>query len=610
MAAVAVAALNDGFETAGPAWTDAGGEARYRIEMQERTRSGSHSGDGCEFLQIHFTGPGRSAFLRYTLGRAPVINELRASVWLRADRAGPQLMARVVLPRAIDSSTGKPLTTLLAGTVYAEVGRWQQLELSDVATLLNRQAWVLRAQRKSEIDTREAYVDCLLLNVASGPGRLQLWIDDLTVDGVVTADSAALAAVGSERIGAQPVSSGGGASSVARPAVEFNGSVFLVEGRPFFPHMIEHRGEPLRWLADRGFNTVKLAEPPSAELLADAQRTGLWLVCPPPANIAEALQSGARPREISSSYDRVLAWTLGDGLSVGDLESTRRLAELVRRADPYTSRPTLCGVEASLFDYSRKVDVLAIGRDVLGSSFELNDYGVWLRERMRLMRPGTPAWVNVQTEFAPELLKQMELLSAGSVTAANVDVDQLRAMVYTSLAAGARGICFRSSQRLDAEDEFTKLRAAALELLNTELDLLEPWTASGAIVTNITSSNYTPPKPPAPGNGLRIGRDKKQLLNPTPQTNPEVNAFVLQTERARLLLPIWSGAGTQFVASQWAGNNLSFIVPGVSEATDAYEVTASALQPPFRRQRVTGGIRVTLDECGVTDMIVLTQDPL
>ncbi|HEX4130756.1 MAG TPA: hypothetical protein VHZ24_11995 [Pirellulales bacterium] len=603
----AEAALRDGFETPEPAWIDTGGDARYRIETQERTRAGCHSGDGCEYVQLQMVGTARNALLRYTLGRAPVIAETKASLWVRADRPGTQIMARVVLPRATDPATHQPISILLAGTAYTEVNTWQQLRLDDVATLVSRQAWVLRAQQRTEIDTREAFIDCLLLNVYSGPGRLALWIDDLEVDGIVDASAPA---TGPPVAAAS--SSGATLERQRRATVEFNGSVLLVEGRPFFPRAIEHHGEPLRWLRERGFNAVKLTAPPSDAMLTEAERAGIWLVCPPPPLGGAARAPGAvdRPANIPAKYDRVIAWDLGSGLAAGDQDATKRVGDQVRAADPYTARPTLCAPEEELHAYSRRADILMLDREPLGTTFELNDYGTWVRERSRLMRPGTPTWVTIQTELAPELREQFKLLSGDARCDAGVDSDQMRGLVYTALATGARGLLFRSHARLDADDAWTRMRASSLELLNLELELLEPWTAVGSHVTNITSSNYAPPKPPPPGTaGLRTG-DKRQLLNPQQPVNAEVNGFVLHTGRARLLLPIWSGGGSQFVTSQWAGNYLSFVIPGVPEATDVYEVTSSGLRPPFKKHRVTGGIRVTLDEFGMADTVVLTQDPL
>ena len=49
-------------------------------------------------------------------------------------------------------------------------------------------------------------------------------------------------------------------------------------------------------------------------------------------------------------------------------------------------------------------------------------------------------------------------------------------------------------------------------------------------------------------------------------------------------------------------------MPGVPEATEAYELTPSGVKK-LRRKRVTGGLSVTLDEFDLTTQVLLAQDP-
>jgi hypothetical protein len=54
---------------------------------------------------------------------------------------------------------------------------------------------------------------------------------------------------------------------------------------------------------------------------------------------------------------------------------------------------------------------------------------------------------------------------------------------------------------------------------------------------------------------------------------------------------------------------LALIVPGVPESSNVYELTAGRLQP-LRHHREMGGMRVTLDEFGLSALLLLAQDPL
>ncbi|MEX0713002.1 MAG: hypothetical protein WD278_11670, partial [Pirellulales bacterium] len=137
--------LRDNFDTPETAWRDAGGDLQYRIELHQRVAQGARSGVGCEAVQVAAGQNGTCVYLAYEIGRARVIAELVPSLWLRSDRAGLQMLARVVLPRTLDPSTGKPIARLVAGPSYTRAGQWQPLRLEGIVALVAAQARTLRA---------------------------------------------------------------------------------------------------------------------------------------------------------------------------------------------------------------------------------------------------------------------------------------------------------------------------------------------------------------------------------------------------------------------------------------------------------------------------------
>ena len=105
----------ESFETAQPSWRETGGDARHRILHQERLPRRGHTparvASGCKSrpkAAPHF-------YLAHDVGHPAVIDELLPSVWVKSDRPGLQLAARVVLPRTADPRTGKPLATIVFG---------------------------------------------------------------------------------------------------------------------------------------------------------------------------------------------------------------------------------------------------------------------------------------------------------------------------------------------------------------------------------------------------------------------------------------------------------------------------------------------------------------
>ncbi|HEX7449877.1 MAG TPA: hypothetical protein VF306_20120 [Pirellulales bacterium] len=567
-AALAQPANHDGFESAEPSWRAAAAD-QARIDIHERTSQGAHGGATCEHLTIR---PGGSTPLLLSLPvpHARIIPELMPSVWVRTDRPQVRLLARVVFPHASDPRSQKPLSQLVAGPSYTQVGAWQLLRLTSTAKLVAQVVRPLRAQYGRQLDVSEAYLDRLVLEIAPGAAPANVWIDDVDVRGLVTTDAA-----GASQAAAEPPATG----VLGRHRIELSGPVLLIDGSPFFPRMIEYQGEPLAFLKGLGFNTVKLSSPPGDALLNEALRAGVWLLCAPPRGA-----EGETVSEIDGRYEPVLAWYLGQGLRATELDAVRQWAEQIRQADRRVARPLVCDPLEELAQYSRipGVQILMAHRAPLGGSFELADYETWLRERPRLALPGLALWTTIQTQHRPELAEQMRLLSEGRSPEPAAELEQLRLLVQAALAAGARGLLFASQSPLDARDAATRMRAAALQLINLEQELVQPWV--GASTTATAAS----------------GLDESG-------SNPGVAGAALQAGRSRLLLPYWAGTGAQYVTDQAAGNDVTFVVPGVPEATSAYEITAGGLRPLVRR-RGAGGLHVKLHEFGITARVLLSDE--
>jgi hypothetical protein len=567
-------------------WRDGRGNPGYRIVAHQRTGEGAHAGAGCEFFQFLSAKTGTYAYLIHDLAPARVIAELKPTLWVRSDRSGIQLLARVVFPRSTNPQTGLADSALVAGTSYTRTNSWEQLRIEDLPKLAAAQARVLRGEFKRDVDTREAFVDRLLLNIYTGAGQTRLWIDDLEISGFVgEAALPGLQTPGSAQISHQPGQPQEvvppGAPAARREAPQLSGAVLLVGGRPFFPRAIEFQGEPLMLLKRLGFNTIRLRTIPSDELLAEITSSGMWLICPPPmpAGLDTPGADAAPLADIPAELDCVLAWDLGEGLTGRELDAVKRWAEQVRRADKL-SRPIICGASAELRKYSAPggVDVLLLDRFTPSTSFELSAYRRWLRERPRFARHGTPVWSTVPTETAVTLASQMAGLSGGKTASLLAGTEQTRLVAYTALGSGARALIFASHAPLTSQDADTRWRAAQLELLNLELELIEPWIAGGSLTTTVTSTDH------------------------------EIQAAVLQVGGAYMVLPTWSGKAAQYVPGHsLATGELSFVVPGVPETMSAYEVWPGGMRK-LRAVRVAGGVSVSVDDFGLTSLVLLAQD--
>src|SRR5947209_20066457 len=84
----------NGFEGRNPSWVRANADAPFDETIHQMTDQVAHDGQRAEYLQIK-AGQGTYLYYQYPVGRAPVSEELNASVWVKASRPGVQLVARL-----------------------------------------------------------------------------------------------------------------------------------------------------------------------------------------------------------------------------------------------------------------------------------------------------------------------------------------------------------------------------------------------------------------------------------------------------------------------------------------------------------------------------------
>ena len=565
--APASAQLRDSFEGPERTWQiSKEADCGVRVVVHDRPLRESHSGQACEHFRLT-VGNGTFLPLVHSIGRAPLIQEFKPTLYVKADRPSVQLMARVVFPRNLDRGTNQPITSLLRGDMYTDVGQWQQLAIRDIRRLLDQETRNLRTQFGSEIDSREAFIDLIVLNGYSAPGTVDLWIDDLEIDGYVNLDSTTGPQV-TRRSATADLGTSSDQPSEASATV--NGSLLMVRGRPLMSRAVQHRGEPFEWLRSLGFNTIKLSASPSAAELKEARRLGLWLIAPPPYGDQPSPETG---------YDPVIAWSLGSRLTERDLAGTRDLATEARNLDRQQDRPLLTGVDSGLSQFSRLAHVLLFERPTLGTSEELSDLRPWLLGRSRLARPGTPALASIETQRSFRLGEQLLLFSRGAPWDEDVDPAQLRLETFHAIAAGARGFVFPSERPLAIDTGPSALRTDAIRLINMELKLLEPWIAAGQLTDEM-----------AAGDG-------------------SLQVTTLATDRSRLLILTQHAPAQQFALGPPPRSSLSVVVPGVGVSDRAYLISLASVKP-VNISHTSSGSRIAIDDAPHAAAIVITQDHL
>ena len=541
----------------------AGEGEKFAIVHRSVDRRTYQNGSGAERVQVR--GPaGHTAEVAYPLGRAPVIQELRVRANFVSNRAGVRLGARVVLPRSIDPATGRPFELLIRAGGVGSGRNWEQLVLDDVPTLLANQARVARSQRRLPLDERGAFVSQIVFLTPGGTGITELIVDRVEVFGVVDSQSRPTI-VNPDNQPNDPT---------AKPMLARDEHQRQPQHRKVVrvPRIIQWQGEPFEFLQNLGFNTIALDRMPTSAELRQAEGLGLGIFCPPPSPLEIDKES------ITAEHNAVLAWNLGDQLSTDDLAHVERWERLVTRYDPVTIRPTVLAPRLNTLEASRVTDVILVGRPVVGTDLDLREHSAWLSQRQHLARPGTPTWTKIETQPSPRQRLQMAALSSTVAANTAATYDQLCGLVAAALGIKSQGFYFESQTALDGNDPATRQRAAALQLTNYRIQLVEPWLLAGKGVSKAQSPRA------------------------------DLSALVLQAERSRLLVPVWWQQNMQSRLHPRVGGPISFVVPGVAESSEAFLVTVGGIQRA-RHRRVTGGVRVSLDELPQDGFILLSDDP-
>jgi hypothetical protein len=566
----------NGFETRGPVWVRGAADAPFRELAHALTDQSAHTGQSSEHIQLQAE---RGHFIHYVypIGRAPVGDELTASVWVRANRPGMQLLARLVLPHEPNpENINEKLTTLLRGDPYQLAGRWQRLALGRPVKLAREQQQLMRAQLKRDVDFTDAYVDNLVLNLYAGPGATEVWIDDLEVGPVLDGGPFQTTGRAVQPRDTRPLVEPRAPGRAA--LVEMSQDQLLVGGKRFLMRGIRYSDTPLKTLRDAGFNTLWLdfQTPPAA--VEEAVNLGFWVVpaVPVTGSGPHVTSPDALNQEVTRflAGDAVLFWDLGNVLASEEAHTVAAAAKLVRAADP--QRPLGADVRDGLRSYSLGLDLVGLHRWPLMTGLDLVQYRDWLTKSRLLARPGTFTWTWVQTHL-PDWYTNLvyeRSPSAGFEEPIGPQPEQIRLLTYNALAAGCRGVAFWSDRFL-ADTHQGRDRLLALALLNQELQMLEPLLLTAEAPIWVDTS---------------IG---------------EVKAAVMRTQYGILVLPVWLGSGAQFVPGQSAASKLTVVVPEVPAGRQAWEISPANVRS-LQTERVPGGWKVTVPEFGLTCAILFS----
>ncbi len=630
--------IRDGFESPRVAWRQEQTDATVKIFAHERTRRAAHEGVLSEGFQFE-AGIGGGLYYSYPLPKIPVTEELKVGLYLRSNRAGPQLLGRVVLPADVDPDSHRPSFVLVPGTIFETADRWQKLELAEMLPSIERQARVLRASTKRKVSLEGAYLERLVVNVYGGEGDTEVYLDELTVGPVAPE----LAESPSRASRAEAANGGPTARTIAdrprgpsepleaiRPGmnarIKLDRNRLTKDGFPWFFTAVRAPDVDPAQLRRIGCDVLVIPKGADEDWVKAAVASGLFLIPELTGPDDRILPEADRLPAEAAAYpfrESVAFWSLGENLGrstdlevrKATLKQTRRAAVEIRRLKPGGSPFTTGTVEGMLPEYARvpeNLDVVGIPTAGWATTQDPIEMYQFLEQRKFLTaRSNADALLWASLDATPPPIYREAIWGTDAPPSwglPRVQPEQLRIATYTAIAAGCRGLCFRADSGL-AQGQ-GRMNMIEMALLNEEIDLLEPVLADPDKAIRLMDTYQPDPPPPRPVTLFQMNnsvttRTKVPAEYP-PNATVRAAAITTKDRRGTLLMIADYPKYAQYQPPQSATNDLKLIVPAASDA-HAYLVSPGGVQP-LGSTRGPGGLSITLEDFGVTAIVLVTTN--
>lgn len=462
----------DSFEGGSPRWLLVDSDCNAQLTEQQISLLLPHNGRTCELLELA-CGHGTMAILAYPIEPCAIIEEFKPSLWVRSSSGGIQLGVRVVFPFAEHPSTGGRLSTVLWGSAYADTGQWQMLRVEALEEQLRQESIVLRKRFGSNLRLEGAYIDSIVVNGYTGPGRFRLQLDDLELRGMVS-----MAATGNP----PPANWRQDWRWVHRgPSKESR-----YWARPNTPAVwIQYRGEQLGWLKSLGFTGLVMDQIPTAEQLAEAHRSELDVISPPPTYPIEY-----PPESLAS----LKGWLIGAALDHRQANLAQAQAERVSALPVSMHKPLVAEALEDYFRFSRLADQLIVPQPLPAAAGEPREKVEWLAQRLGTTKQRSDGWVSISLGIPPNLTDQfktaLEIVDpTADGEALTIDPLGFRQQLVSSVVSGAKGVFVRTFRPLDLRNTSDSAQLAAIRWVQNDLRLWGPWIVSGQPVRPPTTND-------------------------------------------------------------------------------------------------------------------------
>ncbi|MEM6776490.1 MAG: hypothetical protein AAF670_02465 [Planctomycetota bacterium] len=483
--------LSDSMDAYPPRWNLIASDCEAIVTDHEHESDPAASGGMCESITVRMSR-GTEALLAYPIEPVRIIDELSASVAVKALKAGVAVGFRVRYPHLIDPATRRPMQSFLFGAVTRHAGEFQRVGVGSISDSMRMATISMRNRFGAEADVSSPYVDAVVINVYTGPGTYKTQIDDLRVESMVPL---------SDRMETDRVSlpAAGRSRSVGRiPADEP-----VVSRRAFPPgvvtRILQHQGEPLAWVRSLGFDAIFTSTFPTAELLGEAVRARVRIYCPPPSAPMSSVESMLEP---------VAGWVVGAGLPMDSSHQDEMDLQIRRlRALPSRwQRPVLGSPVEAFRHYGGLLDGVVLDSPPRCRGLSSQDLRRVRQDQMRRCA-NVPTVIAVDGGPNPLAVMQTDAIASriGSPMSESYRWHAMWRGAADAIAESPSAILFRSSRSLTSGTLLDQNRAMAMSYVNRQIAGVSEWIADAIV-------DPSPMDLDAPYAGHRLIHDNVTLL--------------------------------------------------------------------------------------------------
>lgn len=556
----------DSFEGGAVRWQLVDSDCQAQLATHELSLIMPHGGSSSELFDV-VCGQGTMALLAYPIEPSRILDEFRPALWTRSSSGRIQLGVRVVFPMAQHPVTLGRLNSILWGGVYSEPGQWQMLEVTELKKKLTVEMVGLRQRFGSELNLEGAYIDCLVINAYTGPGRCRLQLDDLNLRGLVS-----LAATG------QPPPPNWRERWRWRYEVIDNSEQrFWASGnRP--TTWLHYHQESLPWIKSLGFTGLMLNHVPSEQQLRLIAQAELGAIPPAPPHGLQFDQSAAQA---------IKGWSIGSALDGRQAEVARATALRVSQFPSEVRRPLFGEALEQYWLFSRIADEVILPFPAPPTAGSSRDKLNWVTRNLETTNKRGTGWVSIAVGPTPTLVDQIR--AAHELIAPQEPFDEaqanplgLRYQVANAVLAGARGFVFRTFKPLDStafSGSGEAAQLAAVRLIHEDLALWGPWIVGG------------------------------QAVAPPNLDRPDYVANAWSVSQSRLVLALAMPADAQYCLPSTAGQPLVLSIASPSTPQQVLRLTDGRLER-MDAEMTPLGLKWQIDQPQPIESFVITSNPL